>query len=66
MAASLRWSVCLQVMRLAGLETAHTHYLADRVKADRERQVLQHVTGEISLKLVDLANSSASHEGQVS
>ena len=53
-------------MRLAGLETAHTHYLADRVKADRERQVLQHVTGEISLKLVDLANSSASHEGQVS
>lgn len=29
-------------------------------------QVLQHVTGEISLKLVDLATTSAAHEGQVS
>ena len=28
-----------QVMRLAGLETAHTHYLADRAKGERERQV---------------------------
>ena len=55
-----------QVMRVAGLETAHTHYLADRVKGERERQVLQHVTGEISAKLVELANTSAAHEGQVS
>ena len=54
-----------QVMRLSGLETAHTHYLEDRVKGERERQVLQHVTGEISVKLVDLANTSATHEGRV-
>ena len=29
-------------------------------------QVLQHVTGEISVKLVDLANTSAVHQGRVS
>ena len=28
-----------QVMRVAGRETAHTHYLADRAKGERERQV---------------------------
>jgi hypothetical protein len=50
-----------QVVRVAGLEQAHTHYLADRVVADRERHVLSHVTTEAVGRLNELARGAEAH-----